>query len=138
MRSQAYLQIYIAFGVVILSTIQFLFFSRFSNSLSYKIRIAYFRASLRQDAAFYDEQSPTEMATKISKEIEAIKAGTGDKIGMTLQAVSTVIFGFGVAFYQGSKLAALLLAFFPIIGISSICFMACIVKGIKEMMQAYT
>lgn len=115
-----------------------MFFSRFSNTLAYKIRIAYFKAALRQDAAFYDEQKPTEMATKISKEIEAIKAGTGDKIGMTVSAVSTVIFGFGVAFYQGAKLAGILLAFFPLIGCSSVCFMGCIVKGIKDLMQSYT
>jgi hypothetical protein len=44
----------------------------FSESIAFKIKIAYFKASLEKDALFYDKQNPTEMASKISKETSAI------------------------------------------------------------------
>jgi hypothetical protein len=47
-------------------------FSIFAENIAYKIRIDYFRSCLAKDAAFYDDNNPTEMASKISKEVSAI------------------------------------------------------------------
>ena len=60
------------------------FFYTFANRLSYKIKIAYFKSCLEKDAAYYDENSPTEMPSKIAKETDMIKSGMGDKIGATI------------------------------------------------------
>ena len=37
----------------------------------------YFEKCLEKDAPFYDQNSPTEMASKISKECSAINRGLG-------------------------------------------------------------
>jgi hypothetical protein len=44
----------------------------FSESISFKIKLEYFKKCLEKDAAFYDVQNPTEMASKISKECSSI------------------------------------------------------------------
>ena len=49
-----------------------------------RLRIEYFRKSLEKDAAYYDLNNPTEVATQISKNIAAIKAGLGQKYGHVL------------------------------------------------------
>ena len=47
-------------------------FQVFSENIAHRIKIEYFRAAISKDAAYYDEHNPNEMATKISKECEAI------------------------------------------------------------------
>ena len=58
--------------------------SIFAESISYKVKINYFRKCLEQDATFYDSQNPTEMASKISRETTAIQRGIGEKAGQIL------------------------------------------------------
>lgn len=75
----------------------------------------YFEKCLEKDTKFYDEHSPTEMASRISKECSAISRGLGEKVGNTITAIASFIFGFGFAFYWGWLLTCILLAGFPII-----------------------
>ena len=58
--------------------------SIFAESIAYKVKINYFRSCLEQDATFYDDQNPTEMASKISRETTAIQKGIGEKAGQIL------------------------------------------------------
>jgi hypothetical protein len=44
----------------------------FAENIAFKIRIEYFKSCLEKDAAFYDDNNPTEMSSKISKEVSAI------------------------------------------------------------------
>ena len=44
----------------------------FAETIGLKTRIAYFKACLEKDAAFYDVNLPTSMASRISKESAAI------------------------------------------------------------------
>ena len=62
-------------GAFVLGTINVSVWNVFADLISYKTRILYFRKSLERDAAFYDEHNPMEMATKISREVSAIKNG---------------------------------------------------------------
>jgi hypothetical protein len=62
-------------------------FLSFAENLSFKTKVDYFRACLDKDGEYYDENSPTEMPAKITKETEAIRSGMGDKIGLTFQGL---------------------------------------------------
>ena len=53
----------------------------FAESISFKIKMAYFQSVLEKDASWFDENNPTEMSSKISKEIVTIQRGSGEKIG---------------------------------------------------------
>ena len=44
-----------------------------------------------------------------------IQTGLGDKIGATIQALTTLVGGFGIAFYFGWKLALVVLSLTPLI-----------------------
>lgn len=61
-------------GVIawVFSWIQIAFFSVFAENIAFKARVKYFQKALEKDAAYYDEHNPTEMASKISKEISAM------------------------------------------------------------------
>jgi len=48
-----------------------------ATNVAYKTRIAYFAKCLERDAAFYDENIPSEMPSKIAKECSAIEQGCG-------------------------------------------------------------
>lgn len=72
LQSQALYMVYIGIAVFICSSTMTSLFSIFAENIAYKIRIDYFKSCLAKDAAFYDDNNPTEMASKISKEVSAI------------------------------------------------------------------
>ena len=49
----------------------------FADNIAFKLKVKYFSKCLEKDAAFFDVQSPTEMTTKISKEVSCIHGGLG-------------------------------------------------------------
>ena len=51
----------------------------------------------------------------LSRDLQQIQSGIGDKIGTTLQAATTLVGGFIVAFVVGWKLALVMLAVCPLI-----------------------
>ena len=57
---------------MILSWWQISFLSVFAENIGHKIRVAYFKSVLEKDAAWFDENNPSEMASKISKECQTI------------------------------------------------------------------
>ena len=75
----------------------------------------YFEKCLEKDATFYDQNSPTEMASRISKECSAIARGLGEKVGNTITAIASFFFGFAFAFYWGWLLTCILLGALPLL-----------------------
>ena len=50
-----------------------------------RIRVTFFRAVLRQDIAWFDENSVGELTSRITDDINKIKNGIGAKIGNLIQ-----------------------------------------------------
>ena len=97
LKSQASAMIYVGVVVMIVAGSQFTLLSLFSEGLAYKIKIKYFRRCLEKDAEWYDENDPTQMASKISLETEAIKKAVSDKVGK----VYSGIIGFFASYTMG-------------------------------------
>jgi hypothetical protein len=55
-------------GIFFVASGMIIFWAAFADGIAFKLRIEYFRKSLEKDAAFYDENIPTAMASRISKE----------------------------------------------------------------------
>ena len=110
----------------------------FAESISYKIKIKYFKSCLEKDASFYDEHNPTEMASKISKEVSTIQRGIGEKVGALASAYSAFIFGFAFAFYFGWQLTLILLAAFPLFAMIGGSMGAALQSGIVQQMKAFS
>ena len=70
MRFNATLQCYLAIAVMLFAGLQQFFFLTFAENLAFKTKIAYFAATLAKDAAYFDENSPTELPSKITKETD--------------------------------------------------------------------
>jgi hypothetical protein len=64
--------ILIGAGVFVFAGFQVMLFSLFAERTVFNTKIQYFSQTLKKDAAFFDIQNPTEMASKISKECSAI------------------------------------------------------------------
>ena len=79
------------------------------------MKIEYFKAALAKDAAYYDEQNPNEMASKINKEAAAVRRGCNEKNGVVMMTATIFILGFVAAFYFGWKYSLILLGGLPFI-----------------------
>jgi ABC-type multidrug transport system fused ATPase/permease subunit len=93
---------------------------------------------LEKDADFYDQNNPSEMASKISKEIGAIQRGTGEKVGSIIQAVSGFIFGFIFAFYWGWLLALILVGTLPVMLLMGVGMAMSLTTGGADLMKSYS
>lgn len=129
--------VYVAVLVWVTSFFQVGFLAIFSESIGTKTKIQYFSEALKKDADFYDVQNPNEMAAKISKEVAAIKRGTGEKIGNVMMSSSCFILGYVAAFYFGWKLTLILLVGLPAVMCAGIAMGASFETGAVESMKAY-
>lgn len=132
------IQLALAGASFFLSMLSRSLFNSFADRLSYQTRIKYLESCLRQDAAYYDEHSPTEMPSKIAEEAEKIKAGMGDKSQMFYQFVATGIAGFALAFYQGWMLTLIYGVFCPLLIWANRWFSANIIASFVANMKSYS
>ena len=128
----------IGFGVFLFSGFQVMLFSLFAENTVFKTKIQYFSKTLRKDAAFFDEQNPTEMASKISKECSAIQRGTGEKVGNVAMAAASFIAGFAFSFYWGWLFTVILLGAFPFLALMGMGMGIAMQDGFGEQMRAYS
>ena len=92
----------------------------FADSISYKIRMNYFKSVLGKDSTWFDANNPNEIASKISTEIDMIQAGIGEKVGEIVHALMTFFVGFALAFYIGWEFSLILMGAFPVLAFSGI------------------
>ena len=130
--------LYIGIGLFFIGLGQVSSFTQFGVSIGHKTQITYFRSCLEKDAYFYDTQSPTEMASKITKEIGALKKGMGTKVGNAIQAGASFFLGFAFSFYWGWLMNCILLAFVPVIIFAGVLMAAALQSGLTESLKAYS
>ncbi|WFD21498.1 ABC-type xenobiotic transporter [Malassezia equina] len=83
--------------------------------ITQRIRIAYLRAILRQDIAYFDKLGPGEITTRIQSDIQLIQDGISDKLPLMMAFISTFIAGFVVAYVRSWKLALVMTSILPCI-----------------------
>lgn len=88
--------------------------------LTRKLRSLSFRALLRQEMGFFDksENSVGQLTTRLSTEATLVQGVTGDLLGSIVQMISAVVTGFVIAFLHCWRIALVLLAVFPLMGLS--------------------
>ncbi|CAH8566513.1 unnamed protein product [Schistosoma curassoni] len=87
-----------------------------------RIRSLYFRSILRQDVAWFDEQSSGSLISKLSHNIDNIQLGMGSTLTDFIKNLSGFIVGIIINFAVGWKLALVACAILPIIGAVFGCF----------------
>jgi ATP-binding cassette subfamily B (MDR/TAP) protein 1 len=102
------------------------------ESLTMRLRNKLFRALLRQDMSFYDnpKHSTGALTTRLATDASAVQGATGTRIGMILQAMSTMTCSLIIGFVFSWKFALFILGCLPFILLSAIMQMK-ISKGLS-------
>jgi ATP-binding cassette subfamily B (MDR/TAP) protein 1 len=81
--------------------------------LAQRLRESYLQNLLRQEPAYFDNLSPGEVAARLNGDIQAIRSGTSEKVGICLSSLSFFVTAYIVAFIKDYRLAAMLISLVP-------------------------
>lgn len=85
-----------------------------------RLREQYFRSLLRQEVSYFDHLPAGEVASRLNGDIQMIRNGTGEKVGICISSASFFVTAYIVAFFNDAKLTLMLLSLVPAYFITSI------------------
>ena len=125
-------------GVWITAWLSQAFLMVFSQQVTRKTRVAYLKAILRQNIAWFDMNNPQEMGARMSREMQAIQKAIGEKMGTIIQTFSISVAGLAMAFTKGWSFSLVLFACFPPLIVSMAMLTAVMQTGFVSNMVAYS
>lgn len=81
--------------------------------LAQRLRESYLKNLIRQEPSYFDNLPPGEVASRLNGDIQAIRSGTSEKVGICLSSLSFFVTAYIVAFIKDYTLAAMLLSLIP-------------------------
>ncbi|KAK0732777.1 P-loop containing nucleoside triphosphate hydrolase protein [Apiosordaria backusii] len=102
--------VYLAIGEFVTSYIATVGFIYCGEHISAKIREHYLESCMKQNIGFFDKLGAGEVTTRITADTNLIQEGISEKVGLTLQAVSTFIAAFVIGFVSYWKLTLILMS----------------------------
>ncbi|KAK3160969.1 hypothetical protein QOZ80_1BG0069580 [Eleusine coracana subsp. coracana] len=106
--------VYLAIGAGLASTLQVSCWTITGERQAARIRALYLKAILRQDIAYFDmELSTGQVVERMAGDTFLIQDAIGEKVGKSIQLLSTFIGGFIIAFARGWLLALVMLSSIP-------------------------
>ncbi|XP_050450090.1 multidrug resistance protein homolog 49 isoform X4 [Cataglyphis hispanica] len=118
----------IAYGIscATLSAIQFIlgilmvdFLNIAASRQISKVRKMFLKAVLRQDMAWYDTNTSTNFASRITEDLDKMKEGIGEKLGIFTYLTTSFVSSIIISFVYGWKLTLVVLSCAPIIIIAT-------------------
>lgn len=85
----------------------------FGDRLAHRLRERYFRSLLRQEVSFFDKLPAGEVSSRLSADINTIKSGTSEKVGVYVGSLTMFITSYVVAFIKNARLAGILVSLVP-------------------------
>ncbi|KAI0829524.1 putative ABC multidrug transporter [Hypoxylon sp. FL0890] len=85
----------------------------FGERLAHRLRERYFRSLLRQEVSFFDKMPAGEVSSRLSADINTIKSGTSEKVGVYMGSLAMFITSYIVAFIKNARLAGILVSLVP-------------------------
>ncbi|OTA99097.1 hypothetical protein M426DRAFT_16768 [Hypoxylon sp. CI-4A] len=85
----------------------------FGERLAHRLRERYFRSLLRQEVSFFDKLPAGEVSSRLSADINIIKSGTSEKVGVYMGSLAMFITSYVVSFIKNAKLAGILVSLVP-------------------------
>lgn len=104
---------YLALGQFALIYIYIVSWNLFGDRLAHRLRAKYFRSLLKQEVSFFDKLPAGEVSSRLSGDINIIKAGTSEKVGFVLGVLAMFVTAYIVAFIKYAKLAGILVSLLP-------------------------
>lgn len=105
----------IGVGTFLCTYVYMLIFNYTSEAQSKRLREQYLAAVLRQEIAWFEDIGAGEITTRIQSYCLLVQTAISEKLGISLQYVSSFVTGFIVAFTRNARLAGVLTAILPII-----------------------
>lgn len=88
-------------------------FTYVAYHLTRNIRRAYLRAALSQEIAYYDQGTSGSISQQATTNGKLIQSGIAEKLGIAIQAISTFVSAFVIAFVTQWKLTLILVFMVP-------------------------
>ncbi|KAJ1799503.1 hypothetical protein LPJ59_001779, partial [Coemansia sp. RSA 2399] len=108
---------YLALGLSmwVLSAAERIVWNVAAERMSRRMRIAFYEATLRQEAGWFDTLTTGELTTRISGDINMVQDGSGDKFGFVVQHTARFAAAIVIAFVKGWQLALVVVAVMPVL-----------------------
>ncbi|CAL4956320.1 unnamed protein product [Urochloa decumbens] len=131
--------VYLAIGTGLASTLQVSCWTITGERQAARIRALYLKAILRQDITYFDMEMRTGQVTeRMAGDTFLIQDAIGDKVGMSIQLLSTFFGGFIVAFIRGWLLALVMLSSIPPIALSFVIMSKLRIRLSAHMQAKYS
>lgn len=112
-NSEILLIVYLAIAQFVTIYIHLTCWTMTGARLAQRLRENYLKNLLRQEPSYFDNLPPGEVASRLNSDIQTIRSGTSEKVGIVLSAISFFITAYIVAFIKDWKLACMLLSLIP-------------------------
>ncbi|CAJ0949155.1 unnamed protein product, partial [Mesorhabditis belari] len=106
----------------------------FSERLVHQLRQHYLKAILRQQIAWFDEQSTGNLTARLTDDLERVREGLGDKLSLFIQMAAAFASGFIVGFMYSWQMTLVMLAFAPFV-VASGAWMSKVAASRTQMEQ---
>ncbi|EZA49880.1 multidrug resistance protein homolog 49 isoform X2 [Ooceraea biroi] len=103
----------------ILSTLAIDFLNISASRQISRVRKMFLKAVLRQDMAWYDTNTSTNFASRITEDLDKMKEGIGEKLGIFTYLIMSFISSIVISFVYGWQLTLVVLSCAPIIIIAT-------------------
>ncbi|XP_077431421.1 ATP-dependent translocase ABCB1-like isoform X1 [Vanacampus margaritifer] len=123
--------------VLVAAYMQVAFFTLAAVRQVKRIRKRFFHSIMRQDIGWFDANETGTLNTRLVDDIYKIQEGIGDKMGMLIQSLSTFIASLVVGLSIGWKLALVVLAVCPLLGLSAGIFSKVVTSFTAKEQAAY-
>ncbi|RJE23317.1 ABC multidrug transporter [Aspergillus sclerotialis] len=105
--------VYLAIAQFVLIYAHLMLWTLNGARLAQRLRESYLQNLLRQEPSYFVSLPPGEVASRLNGDIQSIRSGTSEKVGICLSTFSFFVTAYIVAFIKEYKLAAMLLSLIP-------------------------
>jgi ATP-binding cassette, subfamily B (MDR/TAP), member 1 len=113
--------VYLAIAQFVFIYFYILCWNLFGDRLAHRLRAKYFGSLLQQEVSFFDKLPAGDVSSRLTTDIDTIKDGTSQKVGIVVGVVSLFITAYIIAFIKYAKLAGIMVSCLP-----AFMLMACI------------
>ncbi|CAI7566425.1 unnamed protein product [Penicillium glandicola] len=105
--------VYLGIAQFVLIYLHLLCWTMTGARLAQRLREKYLQNLLRQEPSFFDNLPAGEVASRLNTDIQTIRSGTAEKVGICISSFSFFVTAYVVAFIKDSILAAMLISLIP-------------------------
>eukprot|EP00793_Prasinoderma_coloniale_P004748 PRCOL_00000509-RA len=100
--------------------------------LTMRVRKEVFAHMLRQEVSWFDTHQTAEMASQLEADAKAVQVLAGQRVGILIQGLVTLVVGMVLALTAGWQLALVVMALFPLLGFAGYLEMQTMGKNLMD------